>query len=65
MGKAPFRDTSGFIGQRWFLRAGRSVGLELRGGVARQAAHHGAHGGWIDGQGQVPNVVELDVHALQ
>jgi hypothetical protein len=65
VGKAPFRDTSGFIGQRWFLRAGRSVALQLRGGVARQAAHHGPYGGWIDRQGQVPTVVELDVHALQ
>ncbi|HZD15539.1 MAG TPA: cobalamin B12-binding domain-containing protein [Pseudonocardiaceae bacterium] len=70
MGKAPFRDTSGFIGQRWFLRAGRSVALKLRAELRRQAAHHGAHGGWIDRQGQGPtpagtgpNVVELDVHA--
>lgn len=61
MGKAPFRDMSGFIGQRWFLRAGRSFVPELRGGAGREAAHHGAHDGWIDRQGQVSHVLGLIV----
>jgi hypothetical protein len=32
---------------------------ELQDGTGRQAAHHGAHGGWIDWQGQVSHVVDL------